>query len=87
MMKKTSPGSSSQILVFPVRNVLPSSVVSELLCQPKVDQEQLVAVPPDPHQEVVWLDVAMDEVFVVHILHPPNHLVCQHQDSLHSESS
>ena len=86
MMKKTSPGSSSQILVFPVRNVLPGSVVSELLCKPKVNQEQLVAVPANPHQEVVWFDVAVDEILVVHIFHPPNHLVCQHKDGLHGKS-
>lgn len=26
------------------------------------------------HQEVVWLDITMDEVLIVHILYSANHL-------------
>ena len=42
-------------------------VVSVFLGQAKVDQEQLVAVSPDPHEEVVWLNVSVDEVFIMNI--------------------
>lgn len=79
------PGSSCQVLVLSVGNVLASSVVSVFLGQSKVYQEQLVAVSSNSHEEVVWLDVAMDEVLVVNILNSANHLVGQHQDSLHGE--
>ena len=65
--------------------MLPRPVVPVFLRQPKVYQEELVAVPPNPHQEVVWLDVAVDEVLVVDILDPPDHLVGQHEDGLHGE--
>ena len=62
----------------------------------------------DPHEEVVGLDVAVDEVLVVdvpeeednvnnlfggsdvdasNLLDSPNHLIGQHEDSLHGESS
>ena len=65
--------------------MLPRPVVPVFLRQPKVYQEELVAVPPNSHQEVVWLDVAVDEVLVVDILDPPDHLVGQHEDGLHGE--
>ena len=64
---------------------MPRPVVAVLLGKTKVYQEQLVAVPPDPHQEVVGLDVAVDEVLVVDILDPPDHLVGQHEDRLHGK--
>ena len=36
-------------------------------------------------QQIVGLDVAVDEVLVVDILDPPDHLVGQHEDGLHGE--
>ena len=65
--------------------MLPCPVVPVLLGQTKVYQEELVAVSPNPHQEVVGLDVPVDEVLVVDILDPPDHLVGQHEDGLHGE--
>ena len=65
--------------------MLPRPVVPVFLRQTEVYQEELVAVPSDAHQEVVRLDVAVDEVLVVDILDPPNHLVGQHEDGLHGE--
>ena len=79
------PGSAGEVLVLSVGDVLPCPVVPVLLGKAKVYQEQLVAVPPNPHQEVVRLDVAVDEVLVVDVLDPPNHLVGQHEDGLHGE--
>ena len=103
------PGSSCQVLVLPVGNVLAGPVVSVLLSQSKVDQEEFVAVTPNTHQEVVWLDVTMNEILVVDVsveknikslkfilienknlensLNSSNHLIRQHKDSLHCESS
>ena len=80
------PGSAGEVLVLSVRDVLPRPVVPILLGKTKVYQKELVAVPPNPHQEIVWLDVAVDEILVVHILHPPDHLVRQHEDGLHGKS-
>ena len=79
------PCSSSEVFVFSVGDMLPCSVVPVLLGQSEVDHEQLVAVAPNPHQEIVWFDVPMDEVLVVHVLDPPDHLVGQHEDGLHGE--
>jgi len=67
--------------------VLPGSVVSVLLGQPEVDEEQLVTVTADSHQEVVWLDVSVDEVFIMHVLDSADHLVSEHENSLHCKSS
>ena len=42
-------------------------------------------MPPNAHEEVVGLDVAVDEVLVVDELDAGNHLVGQHQHRLHCE--
>lgn len=80
-------GRPSQVFVFPVWNVGPRPVVSELLGQTKVDQKEFVAVTPDAHEEVVGLDVSVDEVFVVNKLDAAYHLVGKHQHRLHGEPS
>ena len=67
-------GSPGQILVLSVGNVLPGAVVAILFGQSEVDEEELVAVAADAHQEVVRFDVAVDEVLVVHVLDATNHL-------------
>lgn len=61
------PGSSCQVLVLSVGNVLAGPVVSILLSQSEVDQEELVAVTPNTHQEVVWFDVTMNEILIVDV--------------------
>ena len=83
--KRWSPGCAGQVLVLSVRDVLPRPVVPVFLRQTEVYQEELVAVPSDAHEEVVRLDVAVDEVLVVHVLDPPDHLVRQHEHGLHGE--
>lgn len=60
--------------------------VPELLRQSKVDQEELVAVAADAHQEIVRLDVAVDERLAVHELYAADHLVRQHQHRLDREA-
>ena len=47
--------------------MLSSPVVPILLGQAEVDEEQLVTVTADSHEEVVWFNVSVDEVFVVDI--------------------
>ena len=47
--------------------MLSRSVVPIFLGQAEVDEEELVAVPPDPHEEVVRLDISVDEVLIVNI--------------------
>ena len=39
------------------------------------------------HEEIVWLDIPMDEVFAVNELYPRNELVCQQQYGFEAESS
>ena len=39
----------------------------------------LVAMSPNSHEKVVRLDIAMNEIFVVNVLDPTDHLVGQHQ--------
>ena len=79
------PCCACQTLVLPVRDVRPRPAVAVLLSQAEVDDEHLVAVLPDAHQEVVRLHVAVDEVLVVHVLDARDHLVGEHQDGLLGE--
>lgn len=62
---------SSQALVFPVRDVFFGFRVYVLLCQSKVydvnDVLFLIALPAN--KEVFWLDISVDEVLGMHILH------------------
>jgi len=81
------PGGAGQIFILSVHNVLPGAVVAELLGEAEVDEKHLVAVSTDAHQEVVGLDVAVDEVFVVHELDATDHLIGEHQDGFHCEAS
>lgn len=67
-------------------NVLPRSIVTVLLRQSEVDEEELITVAPDSHQKIVWLNISMDEVLVVNKLNATNHLICEHEDRLHCES-
>ena len=71
----------------PVRNVSPRSVVTILFGQSEINQEELVTVTADSHEEVVRLDVSVDEVLVVDKLDSADHLVGQHEDRLHGEAS
>jgi hypothetical protein len=59
---------TSQVLVLPVGNVKVGLRVSELLCETKIDDIDLVAALADAHQEVVRLDVTVNEVARVDIL-------------------
>ena len=61
-----------QTLVFPIRDVLVRLWVDVLLREAEVDDVDrlvsLVRLPPD--QEVLGLDIAIDEVLLVDVLHP-----------------
>ena len=61
-------GGAGQVLVFPVRDVLVGARVAVLLRQPKVDHVDEVSLLAEPHQEVVRLHVAVDEVLRVDVL-------------------
>ena len=49
-------------------------VVAIFFREAKVDEEKLVAVTTNAHEEIVRLDVSVDEVLVVNKLNPSNHL-------------
>ena len=53
-------------MCLPVWDVLPGSIVSELLGQAVINEEKFVTVPADSHQEIVWLDVSVDEVLIMY---------------------
>lgn len=59
--------STSQILVFSIRDVQMRLGISILLGQTKVDDIDLIAPLSNTHEEVVRLDVSVDEVTGVNV--------------------
>lgn len=63
---------SGQVLVLPVRDVLVRACIAVLFGQPKVDDVHQVALLAQPHKEVIWLDISVDEVLGVDVLDATN---------------
>jgi hypothetical protein len=61
------PSGSSQILVLAIGNVQVRFRIAVFFRKTKVDDVDLVAALTYSHEEVVWLDVAMDERFCVDV--------------------
>lgn len=76
-----------QVLVLTVWDVEMSLRVTVLLGQPKVNDIHLVSPLADPHQEVIWFDVAMDEGFRVDVLDSGDELIGEEQHRLQRELS
>jgi len=55
-------GHASQALVLPVWDMKMCLQVSELLCETKIDDIDLIATLANPHKKVVRLYVLMNEV-------------------------
>lgn len=66
---------TSQVLVLAIGDVSARAQISELLGETEVNHVQLVAMPPDAHQEVVRLDVSVDEALAVDKFHATQHLI------------
>lgn len=52
-----------------------------------VNRNYLVTMATNTHEEVVGFDIAVNEIFGVNIFNATNHLIGQHQDSLHGETT
>lgn len=63
------PGSTSEVLSVPVRNVLSSFWVSESLGQTKIDNVDVMLFFADANQEVIWFDVSVQEMPRMHELY------------------
>eukprot|EP00445_Apocalathium_hangoei_P061646 CAMPEP_0204094030 /NCGR_PEP_ID=MMETSP0360-20130528/190721_1 /ASSEMBLY_ACC=CAM_ASM_000342 /TAXON_ID=268821 /ORGANISM="Scrippsiella Hangoei, Strain SHTV-5" /LENGTH=312 /DNA_ID=CAMNT_0051043337 /DNA_START=633 /DNA_END=1567 /DNA_ORIENTATION=- len=76
---------TSQALALPVGDVLLRLRVTVLLGQAKVDYVDLVGLLAQADQKVVRLDIAVDEVLGMHVLHAVDHLICKHEGRLQAE--
>lgn len=56
-------GSSSQVFVFSVWDMQMTTWVSVLFSEPEINHIDLVAPLSIAHEEIVWFDIAMQEVF------------------------
>ena len=65
-------GSSSQVLVLAVWNVEVGLGVTVLLGETEIDNVDLISTLANAHQEIVGLDVTMDKVAGVNVLHSGN---------------
>ena len=75
------PGSSSQVLALPVRDVF-AVPLDVPLRQSEIQKENLVGSFVQSNTEVVRLDISVDEMSVMDVLDPCDHLVNQHQHRL-----
>lgn len=76
-----SPG---EVLSFSVGNVLSISL-DVSLGESEVEEEDFVCSFVQPDAEIVRLDVAVDEVSVVDVFNPGDHLINEHQHCLKRE--
>ena len=83
----TSDKHTREIFVFPVRYVLMRSGVAIFLGQTEVDDVNEVALFAKPHEEIVGLDIAVNEVFRVYVLDSTDHLIRQQQHRLQGKLS
>lgn len=60
-------GGACEVLILAVGDVLVRSGVTVFLGQAKVDDVDQVALLAQPHQEVVWLHVSVDEILGVDV--------------------
>lgn len=77
--------STRQVLVLTVWDVEVRLWVTVLLSKTKVDHVNLVTPLSNAHQEVVWLDIAVDEGLGVDVLDTRDELICQQQNRLQRE--
>ena len=59
-----------QVLVLPVGDVDVRLGVPLLILQDNIDDVDLIGPLAQPHEEVVWLDIPVDEALRVHVLDP-----------------
>jgi hypothetical protein len=78
-------GGTSQVLVLSIRDMEVRLGVAVLLGQTEVDNVDLVAALADAHEDVIWLDVAVDERLGVYVLDTGDELVGQQQHRLQGE--
>ena len=76
------PGRAREVLVLPVGDVLLGLQSPVLLRQTEVDDVNLVRLLPELDEEVFRLDLSASEVLRMHVLHPVDHLVREHEDGL-----
>jgi hypothetical protein len=74
-------GRSRQVLPLSVGDVLPVSL-NVAFRQSKIDEKHFMGSFVESHTEVVRFDVSVDEVPIVNILDPADHLIDEHEHGL-----
>ena len=77
--------SSCEVLIVSISNMLLCIGVNVPLSKAHIYNMANMRLGSKTHKEVVWFDVAMDKLFLVHVLEPLNKLVCKHKGSLKRE--
>lgn len=67
---------------------LPSSVrIAKLLCQAEVNSIKYISLLANSHEEIIWLNIAMEKAFGMDVLDSRDGLVGDKEDSLERETS
>ncbi len=78
---------TGKILIFTIRDVKVRLRVSVLLSETEIDDIDLVATFPDPHQEIIRFDVTMDEGLGVNVFDAGDKLIREEQYRLQGKLS
>jgi hypothetical protein len=85
-VNRSIPSCPSQILPLSVLNVLPV-LLDVPLRQSKIDDEDFVGSFVKTNAKIIRFDVSVDEVSVVDVLYPGDHLVDEHEGSFKGKLS
>jgi hypothetical protein len=58
------------------------ALIAVLPRKAEINHEHLAGSWANAHDEILWLDIAVDEIFFVHVFEARQHLIGQHQDRL-----
>lgn len=79
------PGSTGQVLVLLVGDVVEGLAVPVLLGKPEIDHVDNIGLLIQSHQEILRFDVPVDVVLGVTVFHSGDHLIGDHEHGLQRE--
>ena len=74
-------GSTSQRLIITVSQVFLCGFIIIFLSQTHIDYVDNPALLMEAHQEIIWFDISMNEIFLMHQFKSVDELISQHQCS------
>jgi uncharacterized protein YuzE len=78
---------SSQIFMLTIPNMLMGSRITIFFGESKINDINEIFTLAKANQEIIWFDIAMNEIFGVDIFQASNQLISKHNDGFQREAS